>query len=148
MTNGVDDIHAAKFSNEVGDRSVELFKEDAVLLVYPSVKLGIRVRTEALNAQGAEWVTLDALTSFFSDLEELEKMRKGTAELRSMSPDALTVTISITDKAGHAAVSAELRRPAVFEGGLGWSASVRFEIDPSLIPRTITDLSLVLASLR
>ncbi len=148
MTNGAHDIHTARFSNEVGDRSVEVFKEDAELLRYPSVKLGIRVRTEALNAQGAEWVELDALTSFLSDLVELERTRKGTAELRSMSPDALTLTISITDKAGHAAVSAELRRPAVFEGGLGWSATVRFDFDPSLLPRSITDLSLVLASLK
>jgi hypothetical protein len=86
------------------------------------------------------WISDEDIKSFIKELENLDKTRKGTAELLNMSSGSdvspIEFKIFATDSLGHLAVRAQLRKLVFFKDSYEISTiSTVFEIDGgSLLP--------------
>ena len=94
---------------------------DDIVLVARCAFSGFTGETET-------WVRRDAWLRFVGELVDLEQRRKGTAELHSISPGELSVTLRSIDSAGHLGVEGRLGIRSFREVGLQFSL---LEFDPS-----------------
>lgn len=75
---------------------------DCELENYPSVCVAITVQNRAFKRYNKEiWLELNLLKEFVDNLKVLEKTRKGTVSLQSMSPDEFEIKIETYDLSGH-----------------------------------------------
>jgi hypothetical protein len=117
--------------------SIKLYRKDIAL--DGSVQLSVRLVGYGFSGRHpGVWVSLQDLRSFLADLRSLERSRRGEARLSSMSPDALSLHIRITDPAGHVRVDAAISR--THYGSDYELAAVRlgFAFDPSRLPTILT----------
>lgn len=131
--------------------SVELRSEDGLAYVTltrrgaasPRADLLLIVRAAAHGFAGLHdqvWVDGAAAERFRQELAALERVRDGTAELRSMSPDEFVLAVTVLDHAGHVAVSIALRRSTyVGDRSVHQALALTFEADPTQLPRAVAD---------
>jgi hypothetical protein len=88
------------------------------------LRLNVAVETVGCRGGDAVWVEADEWTGFLQALRELERTRRGAAELRSVVPEECVIRFRILDSAGHVGVEGHLvRRSAPTHG----PRSARFE---------------------
>jgi hypothetical protein len=100
-----------------------------------------------LNAEGFAGrakVYLDAadLRAFVSDLEELDRTRRGKATLGSMSPTEFQLIFEALDRLGHILVAAHVKETgSTTDAGNRYDlmTSVCFGIDPTSLPTIIKE---------
>lgn len=69
---------------------------------YPSVCVAITVQDGSFKGYNKdEWFELDLLKDFINKLKILEKTRRGSVSLNSMSPEELEIKIETYDLCGH-----------------------------------------------
>jgi hypothetical protein len=91
------------------------------------------------------WFSEDDIKSFFRQIEELDKIRKGSAELFNMSSQSnsspFAFKIFSTNNTGHLAINISVQKLSFHLGNSVKSlkTSILFEIDPSLLPSIIKD---------
>ncbi len=85
------------------------------------------------------------LGEFVRELEVLEASRRGSAQLRAMSPRELRLEVRSTDSAGHMEVRLHIER--ITYGRVGshtHAAALAFDIDPSELPSWLRDFRALL----
>ena len=68
----------------------------------------LRVRVTSIGFAGeydGVWIEVRTATTFIDQLAALERDRRGSATLTSMSPDDFSLQVRIVDSAAHAAAS-------------------------------------------
>lgn len=69
---------------------------------YPSVCVAITVQNGDFRGSNKDvWIELDLLKKFIDNLKILEKTRRGSALLNSMSPEEFEIKIETYDLSGH-----------------------------------------------
>lgn len=91
------------------------------------------------------WFSEEDIKSFLQQIEELDKTRKGAAELLNMSSQSdsspLKFVIFSTDSLGHLAAQVTLQKPFYLANQYieTLKTSVSFDIDSSLLPSIINN---------
>lgn len=69
---------------------------------YPSVCVAITVQDRDFKGFNNDvWIELDLLKDFINNLKTLEKTRRGSASMNSMSPEEFQLKIETYDLSGH-----------------------------------------------
>ena len=101
------------------------------------VRLDVRLQCERFTGSGVSWIARDAWQLFLEQLERLDDRREGEAVVESISPNALRLRIFATDRAGHLAITGQVRARSVPD--LRWEfGAMRF--DPTLLPQLLNEL--------
>jgi len=109
------------------------------------------VRVSTLGFAGINahvWIAADDFQRFVEAVRVLERDRRGEAQLRSMSPDDLALSIRVRDRAGHVTASGWLGRMWYSSTRELVAARIGFnvDIDPTALPAIAAELaSLVVA---
>jgi hypothetical protein len=82
------------------------------------------------------WIDLSDAQTFIAALAALEEARRGSATLKSMSPEQFVLEISVTDSAGHVAAHGFLRRHA--PGHRGGQIDFNLAVYPDALPRMLS----------
>ena len=87
------------------------------------------------------WVARPGLDRWVAQLRQVAEDRKGSAELRSMSPDDFLLVVRVADSAGHIALIGHLSRH--FWGPRKTSRQNRIEycidLDPTRLPELVAE---------
>jgi hypothetical protein len=130
-----------KIINEYRTHWIEFNKTEEESYYYPSIAISVRIQTKRLNCfYETIWIELEQIDQFIKDLQELDEKRTGKIELKGMSPDAFSLSISAIDKSGHLAVEIVLETHLFLEADKKERVQTGFEIDPTSIPNIITGL--------
>jgi len=99
--------------------------------------LNVTVTVGGYAAADQVWILKDQFDGFLDDLSELERARRGRAELEAASRDEFVMTIRSTDAAGHLAVEGHVgdRTPDGFILALQFG----FALDPGLLAQILQD---------
>jgi hypothetical protein len=121
-----EDSFKDNLTNDIGCLYVEVFSK------------GFGGSTESV------WFSEKDVKPFLEQIQELDKTRKGSANLLNMSSGSdanpLDFTIFSTDSLGHLAIRATLRKLAYLSNFADiLKVSVSFEIEPNLLPSIIRD---------
>jgi len=100
--------------------------------------LNITVKVQGYSAADKAWVVVNDWRGFLSELQALERLRRGHATLQGASPRNLSLVIKATDRTGHVAVS----------GFLGWDTpdgfaqklEFGFAFDAGMLPTVVREL--------
>ena len=93
--------------------------------------LALSVETVGFRGGDLVWVEADDWTRFLAAFRELERTRRGSAELRSVMPEDCVIRFRILDPAGHVGVEGHLvRRGAPTHGPRSARLEFALEIDP------------------
>jgi hypothetical protein len=121
---------------------VEIEAVDRVASRLPTpgdVEVSVAVCSEKFAGQGFAWLDAGRLATFLKELEELERVRHGAAEIQAMSADDFRLRIWSVDRRGHIAiggmVSKIIRRGEA--GPYRHTLEFGFEFDPTLLPRIL-----------
>ncbi|MFZ5643668.1 MAG: hypothetical protein ACOY46_08775 [Bacillota bacterium] len=68
---------------------------------YPSIKVAVEIEDNGVQVEISTWIEREAWGQFLEDFERLEKIRKGSAILESMSPGECIFHYENYDTAGH-----------------------------------------------
>jgi hypothetical protein len=134
------------------DRDIEIEIEDGgdrltLTLTERSVGQGegdtrLRVYAQCLGSEGnaftgnvGVWIDRSDAETFISALAALELSRRGSATLKSMSPDELLLEIAVVDSVGHVAARGHLRRHA--PGHRGGQIDFNLSVYPDSLPRLL-----------
>jgi hypothetical protein len=125
-----------------GDAYLEL----ACLSLAHDVLLVVTVDVPGFRASCDSWVLAGAWRTFVGELQALERTRRGSARLESISPGELGLEIYATDALGHMAVRGELEHD-------GAAARARFEFsglsfDPGLLAAFVAEVEALQAATR
>jgi hypothetical protein len=82
------------------------------------------------------WVFWNQFKTFLEELESLERSRKGSATLKSMSPGELELVIEVVDTSGHVVVRGQVgwHLQTFHENSLWTSLPFSIEFDPTELP--------------
>lgn len=99
--------------------------------------LNVTVTVGGYAATDQVWILKEQFDDFLEDLSELERERRGRAELEAASRDEFVMTIRSTDAAGHLAVEGHVgdRTPDGFILALQFG----FALDPGLLAQVLRD---------
>jgi hypothetical protein len=100
------------------------------------VRLRVRVRSIGFEGEyDGVWIEAPIAIAFIEQLAALERDRRGSASMTSMSPGDFSLQVRIVDSAGHATVSGFLGRCCSYYRGLV-EARVGFDLDlePDRLP--------------
>ena len=107
---------------------------------HPSVEVQVDLHVQGFAGRDAVWLDHDALKKFSALLDDLERTRKGRADL-TMYPD-FRLSISAMDGSGHLLVEFVLIRHS-FVGDrrkrVDLSVSGGFELDPGTLPGVVAE---------
>jgi hypothetical protein len=108
---------------------------------YPSVCVKVQVKDRGFSGYNKSiWIVLDDFNKFIEQLKELDQSRRGTAELHSMSPGELSITIAPVDRAGHLMLKYCLSRTTIdgpFHEWISLSVTGRFDLDSTFFSNTV-----------
>lgn len=98
----------------------------------------LRVRVSSIGFEGEYdevWIEARIATAFIDQLTALERDRRGSATMTSMSPGDFSLQVRIVDSAGHATASGFLGRCCTYYRG-PVEARVGFDLDlePDRLP--------------
>ena len=86
------------------------------------------------------------LARFIANLEIVERDRRGTANLTSMSPNEFSLTIAIIDRLGHVLLTCELMRYVYATDSTSpHRVAVSFALDQTTLPGMLSDFKELLA---
>ena len=109
----------------------------------------VRVSTRGFDGTNEHvWVAADDFQRFVEAVRVLERDRRGEAQLTSLSPDDLELSIRVRDRAGHVTASGFVGRTSCGSSGEFVTARVgfSFDVDPTYLPGIVAELeSLVVA---
>jgi hypothetical protein len=90
------------------------------------------------------WIGPDSWNGFLRDLRELERTRRGNAQLLAMSPAEFQLIVRATDRAGHVAVEGWVGRQYAGRSAAAHDR-VCFDIviDPSTLARLIREFEVL-----
>ena len=108
----------------------------------------LRVRVTSIGFTGeydGVWIEVQSAIAFIDQLAALERDRRGSATLTSMSPGDFSLQVRIVDSAGHAAASGFLGRWFPNERG-PVEARVGFDlnVEPDRLPYLLREAQRVL----
>lgn len=113
---------------------LELFATEVVPQELPAagdVRLEVRASADSFCGATSCWVQADEMASFTSALSQFSASLQGTAELRSISPDEFTLSLTAINPRGYVLVRVELGKRVPHR----CTFSTEFEVDlPSLAP--------------
>lgn len=89
-------------------------------------RLTVRVASAGFTGRNDLWVSHDSLRQFCAALVLLERDRRGRAELSSISPQELTLTVHAIDSRGHMAVEGSTGYGVERAGAVRWWHAVQF----------------------
>lgn len=107
----------------------------------------LRVAVEADGFTGEYdqvWIAAAKWANFVSELRTLELMRKGSARVRSISPDEFDLELRIIDQAGHLVARGSLSRYHFGRpSGQTERSCIQYSVplDPSLLRQIVGELS-------
>jgi hypothetical protein len=115
-------------------------QEDEALPSRGDVYITVRVLSSGFSGENELWVDSKSVRHFCRSLVELEKTRRGSAELESISPGELKLKVSSLDRAGHMGIEGRTGY-LVQKGNFSAYHSVEFgfEFDPSQLLKAIRD---------
>jgi hypothetical protein len=123
-----------KFSDKSNFIEISLIdmEQDKSLPSYGDAYISISVESNGFSGKNNLWVESGAISSFCIDLSDLERNRKGEANLTSMSPNELTLKVYFFNSRGHIGVSGKTSYNALSENAsFKHSVEFGFEFDPS-----------------
>jgi hypothetical protein len=98
------------------------------------MKFVVTVEAEGFRGRGSTWVVAECLTTFVQQLRKLEQVRRGEAELVSMSPDEFRLRVCFYDGAGHTMVEGRI-------GSLRQALEFRFSFCPSQLSAMVSEFA-------
>ncbi|WP_066506697.1 hypothetical protein [Rufibacter sp. DG15C] len=131
-----------KVQNELKNRTIEVIVAESIKEDYPSYRLEVGLDTEIIKGSFRKhiWISLGDLENFISSLNELDKTRKGQAEIQGMSPGEFTLYFRAIDNLGHLAVGINLLEEDRIANDYSYDIKVEFQVDPTILPSVISDL--------
>jgi len=118
-----------RFTSNTGDY---ISMERAGVSLREDILLVIDLRTRGFTGRIDTWISRDAWVTFCEQLTLLESRRQGEAEVESISPDELRLTIRSIDRAGHLAIGGVLGYRGTHGEVLLSFSPIAF--DPSALP--------------
>ncbi|MGK2934773.1 MAG: WapI family immunity protein [Gemmatimonadaceae bacterium] len=113
-------------------------------------RVTVRVSTRGFDGTNEHvWIDADDFRRFVETVRALDRDRHGRAQLGSMSPEDLELSISVRDRAGHVTASGWVGRASYGSTQEPVTARIgfSFDIDPTHLPGIVAELeSLVVAS--
>ena len=96
-----------KITNEIKTRKIELIVIDSVTEQFPSYQVQILVETENIKTNVDNWVWISAtdIDKLIKSIDNLDQTRKGQAQLCSMSPGELELTLKPIDNRSYSRYS-------------------------------------------
>jgi hypothetical protein len=131
-----------RISNEEKSRFIELSVLESVKENYPSYRVAISLETENIKScfNNYIWISEVDIDNFILELESLDKIRKGQAELQSMSPGEFSLFLRAVDTFGHLSVKMRINNKNQIYKDYAYDVSIEFEVDPTILPSVIVDL--------
>ena len=125
-----------KITNEIKTRKIELIVIDSVTEQFPSYRVQILVETENIKTNFDNWVWISAtdIDKFIKSIDNLDQTRKGQAQLCSMSPGELELTLKPIDNLGHIAATLRFIKDDRIANDYSFDIKVEFQIDPTSLP--------------
>lgn len=106
---------------------------------YPSAALSVWVDDGGFSGSVRIWVGADEWNAFVGQLEECERLRRGSATLQSMSPDEFSLRIESGDSLGHFVVRyALLQRDFLRIGSVARTLCGGFDLDSELLRQIVS----------
>ena len=99
------------------------------------IRVEVSIRLQDFNGRySGVWLEFAEMARFISQLEDLEKTRRGSARISGMSPKEFSFEIRSSDKLGHMEVEVSLQRYQ-YSGRKYWPVSISggFEVEPESI---------------
>jgi hypothetical protein len=117
-------------------------KIESVKEHYPSHKIEIKLQTENLRAHFDNfiWISDENVEAFVTQLDNLDKTRKGKATLTSMSPGEFELTFKPIDDLGHIAVGLLFNKQDRINHDYSFEIKVEFQTDPTILPTVLKDI--------
>jgi hypothetical protein len=106
------------------------------LQVTGDVCFAVAVRSAAFSGSNDEvWISRSAFEDFLAALRELDRKRRGKAELLAMSTTDFMLTVKAVDSAGHLSAEGWVGREyAGRNDGMRHRVCFWLELDPSTLP--------------
>ncbi|MFN7116237.1 MAG: hypothetical protein ACK4TA_05520 [Saprospiraceae bacterium] len=122
-----------EITNEVKTRNIKFIKVESVRDHYPSHRIQIEIGTENIqtNFDNYIWLSDTNIENFLTELDKLDKYRKGQAILESMSPEEMQLVFKAIDDLGHLSVALQLAKENRINQDYSYTIKVEFEIDPT-----------------
>lgn len=129
-------------SNEIKSRTIELLKIESAREHFPSHKIEIKLATENLksNFSNYTWISDADVETFISQLDNLDKTRKGKAILTSMSPGEFELSFKSIDNLGHITVGLIFSKQDRVNNDYSYEIKVEFQTDPTILPDVINGI--------
>lgn len=110
---------------------------------YPSVCVAVTVQDGDFRGYNKDvWFELDLLKDFINNLEALEKTRKGSVSLNSMSPDELEIKIETYDLSGHMFLNYKISQYTHYRSRINIiSLTGGFELDATFFVNIISEFT-------
>lgn len=110
---------------------------------YPSVCVAITVQDGDFKGYNKDvWIELDLLKDFIDNLKILEKTRRGSASMNSMSPEEFQIKIETYDLSGHMILNYKISQYAHLMPKTNIiSLTGGFELDVSFFINIISDFT-------
>jgi hypothetical protein len=98
--------------------------------------ISIKLSSAGFSGENSLWVMSESICAFCRALMELEKTRRGSAVLESISPGELTLIIRNIDRAGHMGIEGKTGYHVQRENSSAFhSVEFGFEFDPSQLQK-------------
>jgi hypothetical protein len=104
----------------------------------------LRVAVASIGFEGESdsvWIEGQVAAAFLDRLAAVDRKRRGSATLTSMSPVDFSLQIKITDSAGHAVASGFLARSC---GSVEARLGFEFGLEPDRLPHVLRDARRIL----
>ncbi|RYH43526.1 MAG: hypothetical protein EON54_17255 [Alcaligenaceae bacterium] len=107
-------------------------EEDSSLPSHGDAYVTMRVASAGFTGHNDFWIQADALRNFAADLVRLDGSLSGQANLESISPNELNLTVRSVSSRGHLAIAGSLGYEVRRENSTFWhSAAFGFEFEPA-----------------
>ena len=145
----VDDIASMILRDDSAELEITVHEVTPTTSMRPGdFRATVRVSTAGFSGTNEHvWIAADDFQRFVEAARALERDRRGQAQLGSMSPDDLALSIRVRDRAGHVTASGWVGRTWFAGTGGALAARVGFslDIDPTHLPLLVAELESLLA---
>jgi hypothetical protein len=109
----------------------------------------LRVQVSSIGFKGdydGVWIMASVIASFIDELMILERDRRGTATLTSMSPGDFSLQLRTVDSSGHTTASGFLGRCYAYPRAVEARVGFDIEVEPDRLPHLLREARRLLIS--